>query len=100
MARVTVEDCLAKISNRFELVIYAGEITRKIENGSIIPSDSDNITDKSTVMALRWIEQTDLQNLKLENILYQNACNEKKEDQIFISNSEKISEERSKEPEE
>lgn len=54
MARITVEDCLRVINNRFELVMVAAKRARQIENGGIdptIPWDSD----KATVVALREI---------------------------------------------
>jgi len=54
MARITVEDCLDHIGNRFELVVAASKIARKLIMGSITPSvDWEN--DKATVVALREI---------------------------------------------
>jgi DNA-directed RNA polymerase subunit omega len=53
MARITVEDCLEKIDNRFELVLTATKRARQISNGSepMIPEEND----KPTVIALREI---------------------------------------------
>lgn len=53
MARVTVEDCIDKVSNRFELVLLAGHRARMISSGSQITVDRDN--DKNPVVALREI---------------------------------------------
>lgn len=53
MARVTVEDCIDKVNNRFELVLLAGHRARMISSGSPITVDRDN--DKNPVVALREI---------------------------------------------
>ncbi|HEY9215022.1 MAG TPA: DNA-directed RNA polymerase subunit omega [Ancylobacter sp.] len=53
MARVTVEDCIDKVDNRFELVLLAGHRARMIASGSPITIDRDN--DKNPVVALREI---------------------------------------------
>ena len=53
MARVTVEDCIDKVENRFELVLLAGHRARMISQGSQITIDRDN--DKNPVVALREI---------------------------------------------
>jgi len=53
MARVTVEDCVEKISNRFDLVIMAAQRARSVSAGSEITVDRDN--DKNPVVALREI---------------------------------------------
>jgi DNA-directed RNA polymerase subunit omega len=53
MARVTVEDCVDKVPNRFELVLIAAHRARAITNGSAITVDPDN--DKNPVIALREI---------------------------------------------
>ena len=57
MARVTVEDCIDKVENRFDLVLLAGHRARLISSGQPITIDRDN--DKNPVVALREIaEQT------------------------------------------
>jgi DNA-directed RNA polymerase subunit omega len=57
MARVTVEDCIDKVDNRFDLVLLASHRARMISSGSQITVDRDN--DKNPVVALREIaEQT------------------------------------------
>ena len=53
MARVTVEDCVKKIPNRFDLVIAAAQRSREISNGIAIEVDRDN--DKNPVVSLREI---------------------------------------------
>lgn len=53
MARVTVEDCIDKIDNRFELVLLAGHRARLISSGSPLTVDRDR--DKNPVVALREI---------------------------------------------
>ena len=53
MARVTVEDCIEKIPNRFDLVLAAGQRARGILKGDLPTIDRDN--DKNPVIALREI---------------------------------------------
>lgn len=53
MARVTVEDCVDKVENRFELVLLAAHRARMISAGSQITVDRDN--DKNPVVALREV---------------------------------------------
>lgn len=53
MARVTVEDCILKIPNRFELVLIAAQRARNISRGEELTVDRDN--DKNPVVALREI---------------------------------------------
>ena len=53
MARVTVEDCIDKVENRFELVLLASHRARQISSGGQITVDRDN--DKNPVVALREI---------------------------------------------
>ena len=53
MARITVEDCLDKVSSRFELVLLASHRARQISQGAQITVDRDN--DKNPVVALREI---------------------------------------------
>lgn len=53
MARVTVEDCVDKVPNRFELILLAAHRARAIANGAAITIDPDN--DKNPVISLREI---------------------------------------------
>ena len=56
MARVTVEDCIDKVENRFDLVLLASHRARMVSSGSQITIDRDN--DKNPVVALREIAET------------------------------------------
>src|SRR6476620_8692481 len=56
MARVTVEDCIDKVENRFDLVLLASHRARMISSGSQITLDRDN--DKNPVVSLREIAET------------------------------------------
>ncbi|MDW6021201.1 DNA-directed RNA polymerase subunit omega [Mesorhizobium sp. BAC0120] len=58
MARVTVEDCIDKVDNRFELVLLASHRARQISQGAQITVDRDN--DKNPVVALREIADSTL----------------------------------------
>ena len=53
MARVTVEDCIEEVPNRFELVILSSQRARELFSGAIPCVDRDN--DKNTVVSLREI---------------------------------------------
>ncbi len=55
MARVTVEDCVDKVSNRFELVLLAAHRARQISTGAAIAVEPEN--DKNPVIALREIAE-------------------------------------------
>lgn len=63
MARVTVEDCVLNVPNRFELVAFAAKRAREISAGSNITVARDN--DKNPVVALREIAEN---NLNLDNL--------------------------------
>jgi DNA-directed RNA polymerase subunit omega len=56
MARVTVEDCIDKVNNRFDLVLLASHRARMISSGAQITIERDN--DKNPVVALREIADT------------------------------------------
>jgi len=55
MARVTVEDCIDKVSNRFDLVLVAAQRAREISAGAELTVDRDR--DKNPVVALREIAE-------------------------------------------
>ena len=55
MARVTVEDCVDKIPNRFDLVLFAAQRAREISGGAELTIDRDR--DKNPVVALREIAE-------------------------------------------
>jgi DNA-directed RNA polymerase subunit omega len=55
MARITVEDCLAVVDNRFELVLMASKRARQLSKGAESAIDNADHSDKPTVLALREI---------------------------------------------
>jgi DNA-directed RNA polymerase subunit omega len=63
MARVTVEDCVERVPNRFDLVVLAGQRARDISSGSELLVDRDN--DKNPVVALREIAEDQLSTEEL-----------------------------------
>lgn len=67
MARVTVEDCVEKIPNRFELVMLAAQRSRDISAGAQLSVDRDN--DKNPVVALREIADETIVLDELRNLL-------------------------------
>ncbi len=70
MARVTVEDCILHVPNRFELVILASERAKKIANGAPLTVDRDN--DKDAVVSLREIgdKTISIEQLREETIIH------------------------------
>jgi DNA-directed RNA polymerase subunit omega len=68
MARITVEDCILKVPNRFELVMLAAQRARDVSAGAALTVDRDN--DKNPVVALREIAEgtADLDHLRYELI--------------------------------
>ena len=69
MARVTVEDCILKIPNRFDLVMLAAQRARDISSGAALSIDRDN--DKNPVVALREIADTTIDLEALQNSVVQ-----------------------------
>lgn len=67
MARVTVEDCVLKVPNRFELVMLAAQRARNISRGEPLTVDRDN--DKNPVVALREIAEGKIDLEALRNDL-------------------------------
>ena len=67
MARVTVEDCVEKIPNRFELVLLAAQRARNLSRGEELTVDRDN--DKNPVVALREIADETIELGRLEHDL-------------------------------
>jgi DNA-directed RNA polymerase subunit omega len=70
MARVTVEDCILKVPNRFELILAASQRAREIGSGAAIMVDRDN--DKNPVVSLREIADTDISIEALTESLIKN----------------------------
>ena len=69
MARVTVEDCVDKVSNRFDLVLLAAHRARVLSSGAPLLVDRDN--DKNPVVALREIADDELVPDEVEEDLVQ-----------------------------
>ena len=69
MARITVEDCLDKVENQYDLVLLAKERTSQLNSGAEMLVEEDN--DKRTVIALREIasEKVSVEELKKNAIL-------------------------------
>ncbi|MCL3881310.1 DNA-directed RNA polymerase subunit omega [Marivita sp. GX14005] len=87
MARVTVEDCVDKVPNRFELVMLAAHRAREIASGAAITVDRDN--DKNPVVALREIaDETqsadDLRERLIESNQTQIEVDEPEEDAMAL----------------
>ncbi len=78
MARVTVEDCLDNVTNRYELVLLASKRARQIVMGSdpLVPTDDD----KPTVIALREIAENLVDNENIDKINRPNDDEELTED--------------------
>lgn len=69
MARVTVEDCIQEVPNRFELVLLASQRAKQISVGNPLTVDRDN--DKDSVVALREIADKTISLPQLEEVLIQ-----------------------------
>jgi DNA-directed RNA polymerase subunit omega len=69
MARVTVEDCVDKIPNRFDLVLLAAQRARQISGGADLTIDRDR--DKNPVVALREIAEETVRPRHLEESVVQ-----------------------------
>ena len=67
MARVTVEDCILKVPNRFDLVLMAAERSRQISAGSALTIERDN--DKNPIIALREIAEGNVDPVELQESL-------------------------------
>ncbi|MDE2302231.1 MAG: DNA-directed RNA polymerase subunit omega [Sphingomonadales bacterium] len=67
MARVTVEDCVDKVSNRFDLVLLAAQRAREISGGAELTIDRDR--DKNPVVALREIADETVRPTQLSESL-------------------------------
>ena len=68
MARITVEDCIRKVSNRFDLVVFAVQRGRELSAGDEPTIDRNN--DKNTVVSLREIAESTVDIVELrENLI-------------------------------
>jgi len=79
MARVTVEDCVLKVPNRFELVMMAAQRARDISSGAQLTVDRDN--DKNPVVALREIADETVSLDALGNELVQSLQKQNEQDE-------------------
>ena len=91
MARVTVEDCIDKVSNRFDLVLLAAHRAREISAGGSITVERDN--DKNPVVALREIADetvtaVQLRESSIESLQRQREVDEPEEEEMTLLNKE------------
>jgi DNA-directed RNA polymerase subunit omega len=94
MARVTVEDCIDKVSNRFDLVLLAAHRAREISAGSPITIDRDK--DKNPVVALREIADetitaVQLKEAAIESLQRQIEIDEPEDDEMELLATEEES---------
>jgi DNA-directed RNA polymerase subunit omega len=87
MARVTVEDCVERIPNRFELVMLAAHRAREVAAGAGLRVERDN--DKNPVVALREIAEVDneadrLRNSLVHSLQRQPDIDEPEEDELSL----------------
>lgn len=87
MARVTVEDCVDKVPNRFDLVLLAAHRAREITAGGAITLDRDN--DKNPVVALREIAEetqssSELRERMIESYQTQIEVDEPEDDDMAL----------------
>lgn len=68
MARITVEDCLEVVNNRFELVMMAAKRARQLANGVDAQIDNTEAQDKPTVLALREIAARKIDNELIDRV--------------------------------
>ena len=93
MARVTVEDCIDKVSNRFDLVLLAAHRAREISSGSTLTIERDN--DKNPVVALREIADETITAIKLresaiESLQRQIEVDEPEENEMDLIETEEV----------
>ena len=68
MARITVEDCLDVVNNRFELVVMASKRARQLAKGADATIDNSEHEDKPTVLALREIAARQIDDALIERV--------------------------------
>jgi DNA-directed RNA polymerase subunit omega len=85
MARVTVEDCVVRVPNRFDLVMLAAQRARELSVGGALTVDRDN--DKNPVVALREIAETTIEIDKLRDSLIQGLQKHADTDEITEDDS-------------
>ena len=87
MARVTVEDCITRVPNRFDLVLLSSHRARTVAAGEALTVERDN--DKNTVVALREIavqsvDQDDLRESLLRSMQRHVETDEPEEDEMAL----------------
>ena len=93
MARVTVEDCIEEIPNRFELVVLTSERARNISSGA--PLTVERNTDKNPVIALREIAagNIDIEKLRdsqIANLQKNNKLDDITDENLYAENQESV----------
>ena len=88
MARVTVEDCVLKVPNRFELVLLAAQRAKNISAGAPMTVEQDR--DKNPVVALREIADETINLADLENTLVTGMQKFVKEEDVTVDEDESI----------
>lgn len=88
MARVTVEDCVLKVPNRFELVLLAAQRAKNISAGAPMTVEQDR--DKNPVVALREIADETISLSDLENTLVTGMQKFVKEEDVVADEEENI----------
>ncbi len=91
MARVTVEDCIVHLPNRFELVIVACQRAKQIASGTPLTIDRDN--DKDAVVSLREIADKTIDIEQAKEDIIQSFCRKQMIENIASTSSKKSSEE-------
>ena len=86
MARVTVEDCILKVPNRFELVLLAAQRAKNISAGAPLTVEQDR--DKNPVIALREIAEETINLSELENTLVTGMQKFVKEEDVSANEEE------------
>jgi DNA-directed RNA polymerase subunit omega len=89
MARITVEDCVLKVPNRFELVLLAAQRAREISSGAPLSVERDN--DKNPVVSLREIADATVEVEDLSQHLIQNLQKHVEKDEPEEDNPELLS---------
>ena len=93
MARVTVEDCIEEIPNRFELVVLTSERARNISSGAPLTVERNN--DKNPVIALREIAagNIDIEKLRdsqIANLQKNNKLDDITDENLYAENQESV----------
>ena len=88
MARVTVEDCVLKVPNRFELVLLAAQRAKNISAGAPMTVEQDR--DKNPVVALREIADETISLSDLENTLVTGMQKFVKEEDVTVEEDDSI----------